>query len=217
LAGGGVIAAFYDGYAALQSTEWEYLVKLDGDLTFSREYFAGCFDHFRRLPRLGIGGGEIYHNLGGSLRLEANPRFHVRGATKIYRRACWEDIGGVWRGPGWDTIDEVQANRLGWTTCSFKDLQLLHHRLTGTAEGLLRDRVKHGVACYISRYHFLFVVGSCVFRLARKPYVIGSAATLYGFLKGYWSRPPRIVDPQYVQYIHAQQLRRLCGIESIWK
>ena len=39
----------------------------------------------------------------------------MRGATKIYKRDCWEAIGGLWVAPGWDTIDEVKANMLGWT------------------------------------------------------------------------------------------------------
>src|ERR1700674_135582 len=83
--GGGVVEAFYDGYNSLRSDDWEFIVKLDGDLTFSPNYFEKCFAHFRNEPRLGIGGGEIYHHLAGNLTLEANPRFHVRGATKIYR------------------------------------------------------------------------------------------------------------------------------------
>ncbi|HLH34447.1 MAG TPA: glycosyltransferase family A protein [Alloacidobacterium sp.] len=216
-AGGGVVEAFYDGYSALQSDDWEFIVKLDGDLSFSGDYFERCFDRFCRDPRLGIGGGVICHDVDGEMKIEPNPGFHVRGATKIYRRACWEAIGGLWRAPGWDTIDEVQANRFGWTTQGFNDCRLLHHRLTGSADGAVRDRVKHGVACYISRYHLLFVMSSCLYRLVKKPYVIGSAAMFYGFLKGHFSDLPRVKDKQYVRYMHAQQLRRLCGLQSIWK
>jgi poly-beta-1,6-N-acetyl-D-glucosamine synthase len=216
-AGGGVVEAFYDGYNSLRSDEWEFIVKLDGDLSFSPDYFQKCFEHFRERPRLGIGGGEIYHDLDGKLKLESNPKFHVRGATKIYRRDCWEAIGGLYSAPGWDTIDEVKARMLGWETLAFGDLRLLHHRLTGSAEGLLRDRIKHGVACYVSGYHPLFVAASCLYRLIKKPYVVGSAAICYGFLKGWVMRPPRLDDPQMIKYIRAQQLRRLCGLETTWK
>ena len=215
--GGGVVEAFYDGYKALQFDNWDFIVKLDGDLTFSQDYFEKCFAHFRSEPQLGIGGGEIYHDLAGKLTLEGNPRFHVRGATKIYRRACWEAIGGLWVAPGWDTIDEVKANMLGWGTRSFKELRLVHHRLTGTAEGLVPDRVKHGLACYISGYHPLFVAASCLRRLIRKPYVVGSLAVSYGFLKGYLGGLPRVNDPQLISYVRSQQLRRLCGLQTLWK
>jgi glycosyltransferase involved in cell wall biosynthesis len=85
-AGGGVIHTFYDGYALIKPTEWEFLVKLDADLTFSSDYFERCFTEFIKDQSLGIGGGGIYHEVEGRLKLEEVPRFHVRGATKIYRR-----------------------------------------------------------------------------------------------------------------------------------
>lgn len=216
-AGGGVVDAFYDGYYSIQCTEWEFIVKLDGDLSFSPSYFEDCFAHFRKQPELGIGGGEIYHDLGVQLKREANPRFHVRGATKIYRRACWEAIGGLIHAAGWDTVDEVKANMLGWKTSSFEDQRLLHHRLTGSADGLLRDRVKSGSACFTCGYHPLFVLARCVYRVGRRPYVIGSLAMLVGFLKGYFTNTVQVNDKRLIRYIRAQQLRCLFGLKTIWR
>lgn len=216
-AGGGVIESFYDGYTAIELDNWDFIVKLDGDLTLPENYFEKCFEHFEQDPKLGIGGGDIYHDIKGAQKLEENPKFHVRGATKIYRRACWEAIGGLWKAPGWDTIDEVKANMLGWKSYSFGELRLAHHRITGSAEGALRDRIKHGVACYVSGYHPLFLTASCISRLVKKPYVAGSVATAYGFLKGYWKRMPRVKDRQFIKYLRTQQLRRLCGLDTIWK
>ena len=74
--------------------DWDFVVKLDGDLTLARDYFEKCFEHFERDPKLGIGGGDIYHDLGGVQKLEANPKFHVRGATKIYQESL---LGSDWR------------------------------------------------------------------------------------------------------------------------
>lgn len=215
--GGGVVEAFYDGYRVIQRDDWEFIVKLDGDLTFDEDYFERCFYHFRCDPRLGIGGGEIYHNVGTALKLEAAPRFHVRGATKIYRRPCWQAIGDLLSAPGWDTIDEVKANMLGWSTYSFSDLRLLHHRPTGSADGLVRDAVKHGVACYVSGYHPLFFLASSLRRVFRKAYVIGSMAMCYGFLKAYITHRPRVNDAGMIKYLRAQQLKRLFGLTTIWR
>ncbi len=216
-AGGGVMEAFYDGYNGLTCADWEFIVKLDGDLSFSPEYFEKCFEQFRERPSLGIGGGEIYHELDGRLKLESHPKFHVRGATKIYRRACWEAIGGLWRASGWDTIDEVKANMLGWNTETFEDLRLIHHRLTGSADGLLRDRVKYGLVCFTCGYHPLFVLARCLYRLVRKPYIIGSLAMLFGFLKGYFTHMPRVNDKSLIRYVRTQQLRRLFGLNTVWR
>ncbi len=215
--GGGVMEAFYDGFSTLECKDWKFIVKLDGDLSFAPDYFDKCFEYFRREPKLGIGGGEIHHDIAGQMKVEENPRFHVRGATKIYRRECWEAIGGLWPAPGWDTIDEVKANMKGWKTYAFTDLSLLHHRFTGSEEGLFRDRIKHGVACYVSGYHPLFVAASCVRRLTKKPRVIGSIGMMYGYLKSYFTRPPRLDERPYFAYIRSQQLRRLCGMQSIWR
>ena len=215
--GGGVMEAFRDGYETLQCNEWDFLVKLDGDLTLPAEYFERCFEHFERDVRLGIGGGVICHAQQGAWRVEKNPRFHVRGATKIYRKECWQEIGGLWMAPGWDTIDEVKANMLGWRTYSFGELQVFHYRLTGTAEGLLRDRTKHGLACYVAGYHPLFLIASCLRRLVQRPYIAGSMATLYGFMKGYWIRTGQVNDPQMIAYLRSQQLRRLFGLNTIWR
>lgn len=216
-AGGGVVDAFNAGYAALSCADWEYLVKLDGDLSFAKDYFDKCFEQFQKDQQLGVGGGVICNLVQGHEVVEVCPTFHVRGATKIYRRECWEAIGSLWPVPGWDTIDEVRANMLGWTTRSFPGLRLIHYRLTGSSEGLWAGLVKNGRANYICGYHPLFMFTKCLLRLFRKPCLMGSAALAYGFLSGYIRRLPRIEDHRAICYLRRQQLRRLIGAESIWK
>src|SRR5664279_1404777 len=52
-AGGGVIDAFYEGYDLIDNESWDFLVKLDGDLSFNPTYFEQCFKRFEEDPRLG--------------------------------------------------------------------------------------------------------------------------------------------------------------------
>jgi biofilm PGA synthesis N-glycosyltransferase PgaC len=216
-AGGGVVEAFNDGYRALTTDDWQFVVKMDGDLTFDSDYFENCLNNFRRDERLGIGGGVICYIENGAKRIEFCPEFHVRGATKIYRRECWEAIGGFWPAPGWDTMDEVKANMLGWGTRSFPDLHLQHHRYTGTAEGLWAGLVKNGRANYVCGYHPLFMFVKCLLRLPRRPYFIGSAGLLYGFLTGYLKQIPQVDDVQTIGFLRRQQLGRLWGRQTIWR
>jgi glycosyltransferase involved in cell wall biosynthesis len=216
-AGGGVIATFNDGYEQLPTLDWDFLVKLDADLSFSSDYFERCFAEFEADPKLGIGGGGIYHEEKGRLVLERNPRFHVRGATKIYKKACWEALGGLVQAPGWDTIDELKANMLGWSTRTFADLRLSHYRFTGSAEGAWRDCIKNGRANYITGYHPLFLLLKCAVRILKKPYVTGSAGLLWGFVSGYLRRIPRVPDPKLIRYTRGQQMRKMMMLESIWK
>jgi glycosyltransferase involved in cell wall biosynthesis len=216
-AGGGVIQAFNQGYDFLRSKEWDYLVKLDGDLTFDAHYFETCFDRFVRDEKLGIGGGVIYNIQNSRLEREKHPQFHVRGATKIYRRACWTAIGGLLEAPGWDTLDEVKANMLGWQTRSFTDLRIIHHRSTGSADGMWKNLVKNGRANYIAGYHPLFMLLKGVKRLFEKPYLVGSLGLLYGFMSGYTKRISQVDDDKLIRYIRKQQMNRLMFRESIWK
>jgi glycosyltransferase involved in cell wall biosynthesis len=206
-AGGGVINAFYDGFAKLFAPDWEFIVKLDADLSFAPSYFESCFAEFATDDRLGIAG----------VKLEPNPLFHVRGATKIYRRECWDQIGGLLRAPGWDTVDEVKANMLGWSTRTLPHLQLFHYRFTGAADGAWKDCIKNGRANYITGYHPLFMLLKCIKRVFSKPYVIGSVGLFWGFLKAYLDRASQVADQRVIEYTRNQQMRRLLLLKTIWK
>lgn len=214
--GGGVVETFNEGYQSLRSNDWAFMVKFDGDLTFDPDYFERCFLYFAQEPQLGVAGGTICYVVNGVKKFERAPEFHVRGATKIYRRGCWEAIGGFWPAPGWDTMDEVKANSLGWSTRSFEDLHLIHHRPTGEADGLWRGLVKYGRANYICGYHPLFMLGKCLRRLGLKPPLLGSFALMYGYVTGYLKRIPQVDDPVAIAYLRRQQLNRLTGRTSIW-
>jgi len=217
-AGTGVIDAFYDGYAAVVHPDWHYLVKFDADLSFAPDYFEKCFARFAADPKLGIGGGTICNEIRGNLEVESkvDPRFHVRGATKIYRRECWEQIGGLIHAPGWDTVDEVKANMLGWVTCTFPDLKLLHHRMAGGAYGQWHNWVKGGRANYVAGYHPLFMFFKCVRRLSTKPYFIGGVGLWFGFVGSYVKRLPQVPDREVIRYFRQQQCNRLLGRKSLW-
>jgi biofilm PGA synthesis N-glycosyltransferase PgaC len=216
-AGGGVVDAFNDGYRSLRCGDWEFIVKFDGDLTFDSDYFEKCYEEFDRDPKLGVGGGVICYVDEGEKRFEEAPAFHVRGASKIYRKSCWDVIGGLLPAAGWDTMDEVKANSLGWTTRSFPHLHLVHQRDTGSADGLWPTLVKYGRANYICGYHPLFMVSKCIVRLVRKPYLLGSVGLMYGFVSGYLTNVPQVDDPAAIAYLRRQQIGRLLHRETIWR
>jgi glycosyltransferase involved in cell wall biosynthesis len=217
-AGGGVVEAFYEGYSSITESRFEFIAKLDGDLSFSADYFEMCFNRFSAEARLGIGGGIVCFDDGGQAKEEAvgDPLFHVRGAVKIYRRACWDQIGPLIRAPGWDTIDEVKANMLGWITRTFRDITLIQHKPTGLADGSWRNWYKNGRANYIAGYHPLFMLGKCARRALRSPFFGEAFALWIGFCSGYTKRIPQIEDQDVIRYLRRQQLRRLTFRPSIY-
>ena len=218
-AGAGVMEAFHAGLRQLKVNDWDFLVKLDGDVTFQPDYFRRCFERFELEPSLGIGGGTIGNTSNGVFAPESgdDPWFHVRGATKIYKRRCWEAIGGLVQATGWDTVDEIKANSLGWTTRTFPDIHILHHRPAGAAYGTWSNWVKNGRANYFTGYHPLFMLVKAATRLFKPPYLAGAAGLMAGFLGGYLRRAPQVHDPGMIRYLRQQQLRRLTGRANLWR
>ena len=58
---------FHDALRAVRTTDWDFLAKLDGDLTVAPDFFEKCLGHFQANPKLGIGGGMICNEEAGSL------------------------------------------------------------------------------------------------------------------------------------------------------
>jgi glycosyltransferase involved in cell wall biosynthesis len=216
--GGGVIEAFYDGYAEVADPQWDFLVKLDGDLSFGPDYFERCLARFAQEPRLGLAGGLVCAQRNGALTIDfvGDPPFHVRGATKIYKRECWDRISPLIKAPGWDTVDELKANLHGWLTWTFPDLKLVQHKPTGSADGNWQNWFKNGRANYITGYHPLFMAVKCLSRAAHKPYVLAAAGLWSGFISGYFASVAQVDDREMIGFLRREQMKRLFGQASIW-
>lgn len=215
--GTGVMEAFADGFRRITTSSWEYIVKLDGDIIVPPHYMESCLNEFAKDPSLGIGGGTVDHIQGEQRVTEPHPKFHVRGATKIYRRACWDAIGGLSRSIGWDTHDELNARFHGWTTRTFEGIRALHCRPTGAADGSWRNAVKNGRANYAVGYHPLFMFAKCLVRVRERPFLAQALGLAVGFVSGYARRAPRISEPGLIAFTRREQLRRLMGRSSIWE
>ncbi|BDC53148.1 glycosyl transferase family 2 (plasmid) [Bryobacterales bacterium F-183] len=210
------IKAFHKGLEQLKVPDWDFIVKLDADVGFAPDYFARCLAEFAQDPKLGLGGGLIQNKIGDQFIAETAPAFHVRGATKIYRRACYESIGGIPNGAGWDTIDEVTANMKGWKTRTFDDIPIAHYRYTGAANGSWKNGVKNGLWSYIAGYHPVFLLVRCARQCLHRPYLLGSAALLHGYVSGYMKGVER-AGSDVVRYMQEQQMNRLLGRPTMWR
>jgi len=113
--------------------------------------------------------------------------------------------------------DLFKANMLGWTTNTYPDIQIVHHRPTGAAYGCWNDNVKGGLANYIAGYHPLFMFLKCMRRMWHKPYLSGGTALLFGFCKGYIKRVPQVEDKALIQYLRQQQMGLLLFRKSLWR
>jgi glycosyltransferase involved in cell wall biosynthesis len=217
-AAGGAMEAFLTGLGKLKGVLWDYVVKLDGGVSFEPDYLERCLAQFEADPALGIGSGTACAFVNGRLEIESagDPPFHVRGAIKIYRRACFEAIGPLIQAPGWDTLHEVQANRLGWKTRTFAELALLQHKPTGSAEGCWKNTFKNSRANYLTGDHPAFVFADSVMRIRRQRDAVESVGLLAGYTSGYLKRLPQFPDTDTVRSLRGQQFRHLRHQDSIF-
>jgi biofilm PGA synthesis N-glycosyltransferase PgaC len=195
----------------------DYILRLDADLTFGPELIAMLLAKFSDERTLGIAGAVLHEPVGGTWREVRQPRFHTRGAAKMYSKACFEKIGGLQPGPGWDTIDEAQAMMLGFATRSFPDVVAYHHRPQGIAAGILRSRFNTGLTAYLIGYAPVFMLLRSLTRVLDAPPLLGSLSMLAGYLDGYRRRLPRSAPPQLIRFIRRQQTRRLLMMETLWR
>ncbi len=207
--GGGVIDAFNDGFAKVRDLPFEFVVKLDADLSFEPDYFENLLRHFAADSKLGMASGKTFLVEGGVRKIEWCPDEHVRGPAKMYRRACFEAIGGLEARRGWDMIDETRAQMLGWTTRSFLSERLIHHRpIDGRQANALRSRFEMGELYHFLGYHGLYMlVRSLRSAVQDFPRGTGGIALLLGYLRAALRRAPRF-DADYVAWVRKQQLAR---------
>lgn len=206
--GAGVVEAFYEGLSHV-NVDYDYLVKLDGDLSFEHDYFEYMLKKFECVPGMGMASGQSYVPLNGTLIWEDTPEDHVKGLLCMYKKECFQAIGGLLPSLGWDTVDEIRARMLGWRTRSFKEKRIIHYRPLGSKGGALKGHMRHGYIAYLIGNHPLYVGIRCLYRLSGKPFIIGSCAYLLGYLKGYFKKADKVVTKEEGNFYRQEQLRKL--------
>lgn len=193
--------------------DYDVVAKLDADLELTSECLATMETRLQSDPQLGIAG--VYLSVsgpGGATVREHCPPYHVRGATKFYRRSCLEDISPLAPILGWDTIDETKARMLGWRTASFAvpGGDAVHRRPTGAADGSLRAFRRWGACAYAAGFHPLWVWLGAARRVTERPRVVGAGAYLGGWVLAAVRRQPR-AEPRVRAYLRGEQLQRIRG------
>lgn len=152
--GAKVVEAFEEGIKEIELDYWHLIGKFDGDVILPENYFENLISSFSTNPRLGLAGGHLYININNDWIYEtvAN-RQKVRGPIKLYRTACFKDIGGLRKGIGWDTADQLLATYKNWHTVTFPSLIVKHLKPTGSAYSA-RDAQLQGQAFHNLRYGF---------------------------------------------------------------
>ncbi len=151
--GAKVIHAFYKGFQQIDATA-ELIGKFDADIILPKHYFETLVEMFHHNPKLGIAGGNLYIQKDNEWVFEAiSSKKKVRGPIKLYRKGCFQEIGGLKPSIGWDTVDELLAQYHGWEVQTNPQLMVKHLKPTGSTYSK-KARYKQGEAFKKMRYGF---------------------------------------------------------------
>jgi poly-beta-1,6-N-acetyl-D-glucosamine synthase len=212
--GGGVIDAFWDGLASVD-VDYDFVSKMDVDLEFSPQYLEHIMGHFDADPTLAAASGKVYRPEGNGFVEEFMIDEMVAGQFKLYRRHCFEKIGGFVREVMWDGIDFHRARMAGYRTASLHDpeLRIIHLRLMGSSDkSVYRGRLRWGRGQWFMGSSLPYVVASGVLRAREKPYVVGGALIVAGYLMAAAERAPRYDDAAFRNSLRKWQYQRLLGV-----
>jgi poly-beta-1,6-N-acetyl-D-glucosamine synthase len=210
--GPGVVDAFYSGYATVNPDDYSYFCKLDLDLRLPPRYFEVLMRRMQDEPRIGTCSGKAYIETKQGLVNEGHGDETSLGMTKFYRVSCFKDIGGFVREVMWDGIDCHRCRMRGWIACSWDDpeLRFTHLRPEGSSQqSVYVGRMRHGYGQYFMGTGLAYMAASAIFRMKEKPYILGGAATLLGWLRSWIQRKPRYEDLEFRSFLRRFQWRAM--------
>jgi glycosyltransferase involved in cell wall biosynthesis len=200
--GTGVVNVITRGYESVSRKEWDFLIKLDCDITIENNYFEAIFAEFEKNPALGIASGAIYLVDGDIVRKEKSQRDHPWGASKVYRRKCFQDINGWKAIPGWDLADLLSAQMRGWETRCFDEYRILHYRGTGTRRtDFTKGRFLLGRFHYRYGYSISYTFLKSIYWLGEKPYIIGGISIFLGFIYAAVRKESKLFEKDMRQFL----------------
>jgi len=206
--------AIQEAYGRVKELSFDCVGNLDADISFDARYYERALQRLEDDPQIGLVSGRRYDLCGG--RWRRMPPNTVSGAVHLFRRECWEAIGGYLplRHGGEDSIAEIAARMKGWRVESLADLEVFHHRETGTALGgrLRRHYIEGAKAQRHLGYHPVFFVAITVRDAIKRASLLGSIASIVGYAIAACTREERGVSEEFVRLVRRDQMYKM----SLW-
>jgi hypothetical protein len=192
--------------------DFEVVGNLDGDISFPADYLEFLVRKFSEDPSLGVTGTPFVENGYDSARDSFEGENHVAGGCQMFRRRCFEEIGGYIpnRAGGIDWIAVTTARMKGWRTRSFAEMRFQHYRTLGTAErGVLAALFSYGEKDYYLGGSPVWEIFRVVYRMAKKPVISGGLALLCGYCWAAVTRTKRPVSAELMDFHRGEQMKKL--------
>jgi glycosyltransferase involved in cell wall biosynthesis len=217
----GKVRAIAEGLKVLAQTDYAYVGNLDADVSFQDAYFQTLIERFESDAQLGVIGGRIFEaDRHGQLREAKTSVESVAGAVQFFRKECFDQVGGYQPIAGGmeDGLAEITARYYGWKSRSYTDLQVIHHREMGTVgRSVYEARFQSGVTEYMVGFGLAYHVIRALSRVLERPYIIGTALILAGYVWAWLSRQPHVVPDSIAKYIRREQMHRLGSRLRPWR
>jgi glycosyltransferase involved in cell wall biosynthesis len=208
----GKVGAFNAGFETVSRLDFDIVGSLDADLSFVPDFFEYLLGKFADDPQLGLAGCPFSED-GTTYDYTFSSTEHVSGACQMFRRECFEQIGGYrpLKGGGIDVVAVLTARMKGWRTRTFTERVCVHHRPMGTAADGNKFVVNYklGQRAYRLGYHPLWQLFRSAYQMTRRPYISAGVALGAGYFWAMLSRSERVISPELVAFQGRDQMRRL--------
>jgi glycosyltransferase involved in cell wall biosynthesis len=213
------VHCFNAGFEKVKNTEYNVIGNLDADVSFEKDYIEFLLDRFAGNPKLGVAGTPYIENKYNSASDSFEGENFVNGAIQLFRRQCFEDIGGYipHKGGGIDWIAVTTARMKGWETRSFREKYFYHYRPSGTADrNIISASFLYGKKDYTMGGHPLWLIFRMMYRMTKRPLFLGGIALMLGYVTAFATRIPRPISPELMKFHRQEQLTKLkCIIMNI--
>jgi glycosyltransferase involved in cell wall biosynthesis len=211
----GKVYSFNAGYERVRNIGYEIIGNLDADVLLDEDHFEFLLRKFREDVNLGV-AGTIFKEEGYSSETDSfEGHKHVSGQCQLFRRRCFEDIGGYTpnKAGGIDWIAVTTARMMGWKTQSFREKWFFHQRSLGTAEcGVVTSNFLYGEKDYYLGGHPVWELFRVAYRMTKTPYFIGGIALGLGYLWALLRRREKPVSDALMRFHRREQMLKLKAI-----
>lgn len=208
----GKVLAFNAGYARVKGLDYQAIVSLDADISFDSDYFEFLLKKLVDDPLLGLTGTPFQELSGRMYDYRFVSVEHVSGACQVFRRECFESIGGYIpvKGGSIDHIAVIASRMKGWKTRTWAEKVCLHHREIGTAQrNVLGSRFKYGIKDYVIGNHPVWELFRSVRQMMLPPVCVGGLALGAGYLWAMLRHVDRPVPQELISFHRHEQMERL--------
>lgn len=205
------VRALHLGVELVSFRDSEFLGVLDADVELPPHYYHCLLDVFHRHPDWGIAGGVVIE-ADGSGETSVSELSNVSGAVQMFRRACWECIGGLVPIPegGEDTIACVAARHCGFQTRVLPELAVRHLKARGASwGGQVRRMWMTGRRDAAMGVHPLYAFIKYLAMLGRPPWMVRGLVMLAGYCARSWFGGKLLVSKEIVHRLRSEQLALL--------